>query len=789
MEYSSAQLFCTSPSLFILETAIHIEEIDGYDIFAHNPDEKDITDSIQKALKSKSPKVQVRISPIRRKNPTAHDFKKQCLRYFERNFEVLAQVAPLILPWKKPFELKSVVDAMNNWCTKTNKLPGTKGLVLHSFFIFPHLELYGYTKKTLLDSFKIENISKTQITVVYNPSKNSILLIRKAESEKLEDDIALAFIDLKMFILLFDDELKGSSMKLIPLVLTDEKINLDSIDLYCDLCKNHVLSKEDLIRFERWFEIRQNYFEPDGKGEIRESFSKAFLAKVTSITAATHIYHTFVPIFTDTEMMSLKVLLTPEQMEIFYSQDKHIIIKGGFGCGKTIVSAVALEKISEKLEDDQKLYYICYDSRSPVRNDMIKDKGKVTVVHNKEGHKLSEVIKDVVKKEKNAKQVNFVVDEYDSEDLRELEAAKLNDIFSTNEALKEAFILLNVQPIEKERTINNIKQKGSMFELLTTMKTYQLTLSMRNSVEIYKLVETTKNVLSKEKTIFTHQKDDETDVEKNTTEVNQEKQEHLLAADSCPQVASKSIVEKIDFRQDSEENPKLGLDEAHAVLEPFQGTAEDGIKTVSTFKHVKVEKAGHNIKTKKPGLLELGDCSEIQKIFPMIALLKKLEIEKKDHVILHFDTVTSGIPSILKFILENHFKLNGKVTTKYEEFRLEGKSILICTYAKFRGLEHANITVLVDRNIYFVQHYLVEALARCTSELYVVVLQNSEILTKVIQEWKSKDLVSEEIIDVTLDDEDYERLKVEFNNVSKNDDETARSEDILSANKTIRRKR
>ena len=39
------------------------------------------------------------------------------------------------------------------------------------------------------------------------------------------------------------------------------------------------------------------------------------------------------------------------------------------------------------------------------------------------------------------------------------------------------------------------------------------------------------------------------------------------------------------------------------------------------------------------------------------------------------------------------------------------------------------------------------------------------------------------------DHEDYERLKVEFNNLSKNGNETARSEDILSAKKTIRRKR
>ena len=700
LKYSFTQLFCTSPSLSILETEIHIEEIYGYDIYAHNPDEKDISYSIQKALKSKSAKIQVTISPIRRKNPTEHDFQKQCLGYFKRNFDVLAQVAPLILPWKKPSELKSVVDALDNWCIETNKLSGIKGLVLHSFSIFVHLKLYGYTEKALLDSFKIENISEAPITVVYNPSKKSILLIRNAESEKLEDDIAFTFIDLKMFILLFNDELKGSSMKLIPLVLTNEKINHDTIELYCGFCKNHVLSKEDLKKLELWFKSKQSYFEPDSKGEISKDFSKAFLAKVTSITAATYIYPTFVPIFTDMEMTSLKVLLTPEQMEIFYSQHKHMIIKGGFGCGKTIVSAAVLEEISKKLEDHQKLYYICYDSRSPLRNDMIKDKGKVTVVHNKKGHKLSEVMRDITKKEKNTKEVNCVVDEYDSEDLKESEAARLNDIFSTTEALKEAFIILNVQPIEKERAINNTKQKGNMFELLTTMKTYQLTLSMRNSVEIHKLVETTKNVLSKEKATFTHQKDDETGVEKNTAEVNQERPEHLPTAVSIHQVTDESVVEKIDFQEDSEEDLKLGLDDAHAVLESLQGTAGAGSKTVSTFKHVMVEKAEHSIKTKKPGLLDLGDYSEIQKISPMIALFKKLEIEKKDHVVLHFDTATSGIPNILKFILENHFKLDRKVTTKYEEFRLRGKSILVCSYATFRGLGYANITVLIDRNIF-----------------------------------------------------------------------------------------
>ena len=38
------------------------------------------------------------------------------------------------------------------------------------------------------------------------------------------------------------------------------------------------------------------------------------------------------------------------------------------------------------------------------------------------------------------------------------------------------------------------------------MKTYDLTLNMRNSIEIHEMVEATKEVLKEEKTVFIHPK-------------------------------------------------------------------------------------------------------------------------------------------------------------------------------------------------------------------------------------------------------------------------------------------
>ena len=161
-------------------------------------------------------------------------------------------------------------------------------------------------------------------------------------------------------------------------------------------CINNVLSlKEfkDLPTFENWWEKGATYFEMQTLENINPYFIKNFLAKITRTAAATFIYGEYIPTMTDKpddKVANLAVLMTREQMEIVYSQNKHIIVRGGFGCGKTIVAAAVLKKISESLKNDEKLYCICYDPRSECLDHMTKgaqkvDAANVTLFHNKEG--------------------------------------------------------------------------------------------------------------------------------------------------------------------------------------------------------------------------------------------------------------------------------------------------------------------------------------------------------------------------------------------------------------------
>ena len=175
-----------------------------------------------------------------------------------------------------------------------------------------------------------------------------------------------------------------------------------------------------------------------------------------------------------------------------------------------------------------------------------------------------------------------------------------------------------------------------------------------------------------------------------------------------------------------------------------------------------MDKPGQNISTKKPELCEVAGKDKFQKVVSLIAIFEERQIKRGEHIVLHFDTATNAIPEILFFVFKHHFKIQEKITNSYEVLKSQEKSILVCSYPTFRGLEHPKITVVIDRNIYYVQHYLVETVARCTTDLCIVVLQNSSTLKRIIAEWKSKHVTEQRNIEITKDAGEMENFKTEL---------------------------
>ena len=828
---------------------IHINTIDGYQTFAHNPDAENVSNAIRE-IASRRSRVKILLNPIKQSIEEEADFEKRCTAYFEGNFETLATETPLILPYKEPKNFKEIVNTMEQWCRKTNKSSKLKGLVLHSFLVFKHLEHFGFTGKVLKDGLNIERFSEEPVIIVYNPQENVILLVRNAQNQDLTTDIRFGLDDLNMFILLFYDKLKYSNMKLISLIVTDKSQNFK-----CPNCKNNLLSLEDfkdIHTFENCWEERATYFEKEYMKNVNHGFIKTFLATMTGTVAATLVYGKYIPTLTDKsdeQMANVAVLLTQEQLEIVYSEYRHIIIRGGFGCGKTIIAVAMLRKISGNLESDEKLYYICYDPRSELLDQKVnvdQKEGFTNVIpfHNKDGCKLSEIINGILQKKENTRKINFVVDEYDGEDLDESEAKSLNEIF--NESLKEMFVILIPQPIEKQRIINNIPLRRNRFELLKNMKIYGLNRVMRNSIEIHNLVKLTSDVLQKQQTVFNYQEDrkmksetygeytylsntgstlpsrasvphtfskvksrlDQTKAGQGSMKrdhhvellgVDQTKavagsmkkdyQADLLALDQPKAVAGSmrkdyhadllgldqtkvaadsmkknQHVDHHEYPKNNPRIPKLGLDEAQALSGSNQKTINGGVKTISKFQFAAMDRIGHKIHSKKPTLFELGNKSDFQKILSLIAIFDVRQIKRGEQVILHFDTRADKIPSNFLFTFIYHFKIQSKVTKNYKEFKSGKNTTLVCSYPNFRGLEHPKITVVLDFEIYYVQHLLVEMLSRCTSDLCIIVLQNSPTLADVTREWKTKQLIEQWGIEIFKDASQREDFKLDCMN-------------------------
>ena len=182
---------------------------------------------------------------------------------------------------------------MESWCRKTNKSSRIKGLVLHSFSVLRHLEHFGFAREVLKERLEIKTFSEAPVIVVYNPQENVLLLIRNAEMQDLTTDIKIGLDDLKMFILLFNDELKSSNLKIISLMVTD---NFHEVRLECPDCINNVLSLEefkDLPTFEKWWKEREAYFEKVSLKNITSDFIKKFSAKIAGTVPHSFTVNTY----------------------------------------------------------------------------------------------------------------------------------------------------------------------------------------------------------------------------------------------------------------------------------------------------------------------------------------------------------------------------------------------------------------------------------------------------------------------------------------------------------------
>ena len=314
----------------------------------------------------------------------------------------------------------TTLKTMRDWCSKKQKKGKGNGFVFYGYDLDSHLKFLNYQGNIFQGQYSTKPVK--DFIIVYNQFEKVIFLIRKASNENLELEIKLSTIDMMNFLLVFHDIVEKSGIKLINLLATDKEV-----DVKCKSCKYQVIPMRSLTSsdtFDEWLKETKSNFKTSGiYGKINEKFSHYFAARILGFLASIHYAkeicfnerQSFNP-DDIVQKMTESLFLTREQLDIVHSPHKHIIIKGCYGSGKTLVAHKKIETITHTLNDNDCLWYISCDSRSKLVEDiklLYKGEKNIQVFCNEKQETGSVILKKILKNDSKQGKLNLIFDGFD----------------------------------------------------------------------------------------------------------------------------------------------------------------------------------------------------------------------------------------------------------------------------------------------------------------------------------------------------------------------------------------
>ena len=713
------------------------------------------------------------------------EWKQRCKKLLQTFFSNAAQLARIITfpdtklsVQGKPWE--GIINTLKNWCENSNQ--GNKGdatgLIIRNYDLKNHLNFGGITDDEIknfltFQSFvkKIETTENNQRFLVFNPSEKIILIIRMTESkdhDRLKSEVYHCMDEVILLSLLLKAELKDSGVIVTGLVVYSGKDTHSQTD--CIDCDNFVVSRKIFksgLHFEKFWKtvVSQNIFEKFAlslKARKRTQNVTVFEAVASKIVGyLAHLQFKIpekpvLPVPKKEPAANIKqaeLLLDRYQMEIAYSDEKRILLTGNYGTGKTVVALKKLELLYESLREDEVIYYVNFAGKSQLHLEVMekyKTKEKVKVLGG--GTSLSNIVKSKIlpdEAKNNTKNIQLIVDEYDSQNLSEKESARLHQIFQEEEQFQHATILIAVQPIEIVRaeyfTAGDRKKEYSeakhMFgKLKEIVKVFQLRYVMRTTVEINNLIKLTQRYMDNKTNQYigegqTYKKKKEKSAsEKLLPELQQDSSTTVNNTENRPNLSRENSSAKSSYSlnfpsatsiQATPVYPEEIID--HDELYKYTSTSrikkkKNLRKIVTKYRYTCDSEIGHSINGPLPKLVKLLKSSDPCEQIVLIAflLLEIVKLESKRIAIIHFDR-TDPLWFQLLFKVINIFP-DVTVTNKVGEFLKDsGNMVLVSNYSYVTGLEFSEVLLVLDADEYHLKQFIPEAMARCINNLTILV--------------------------------------------------------------------
>ena len=514
------------------------------------------------------------------------DWKGKCESYFNRYYRASSFIAV-------PSERDPIINALSFLCSESK----CRGFIFKNYNIVKHLEFLGYDKGETKVNLGVEPANKSTSYIAYIEQKNVIFICEKvAKGSHISHCWKNIAAMVKYFLTLHFKEIQASGVTVVGLLIRENGKKEELVECsFCNLFSPLYEVFESSTTFKSWLKFIESY---EGWWNLAnpKKQSKLFDNLVAEISCFMAVQQKGLPTLTNERSQQFRqtyLLYTPQQMDIYFSEAKHIVIQGSYGSGKSILGLKKLELIWKSLKQNEKIIYINFDCKSNLHfvmeenlrkyvgissrkikftsgiQDIVESPGKsMFVYHNSVGDNLSAIFQTIVKLKISTSETakinhHLIIEEYDGETLSRNEAAKITKIVESSD-LRESNIILLAQPLMKNRSWNVGKKSYAgetcMFrELKTTFKIVKLDQVLRCSNEICEITKCTQNFVRKVfKSVFRIKMDSFTFEQRKKKKDNKKDMVPSSVSESNYLEEEKSMNEKVSYPSNASSKFTLG---------------------------------------------------------------------------------------------------------------------------------------------------------------------------------------------------------------------------------------
>ena len=694
-------------------------------------------------------------------------WKDECTRYFASYYKSLDIITV-------PSDRDTIMTTLYELCSRN----AGRGFIFKNYDMINHLEFLGFDKNLLVKNLMTKLTTNFPTYLAYIERKKVILICGKTvNSNNPNQCVENIVTSIKCFLTLYGEIIQGNGITVIGILIKENEEEDKSIRCkFCELFSTSHIAFESTDNFLTWWkpiETFHNWWDLDVSQRIgirtddrNETLFDILAAEILGFMAAAMI--PTIPSLTKDVIQQLRqtyLLYTPQQMNAYFSDNKHVVIQGSYGSGKSILGLKKLELIWKNFTENEIIFYVNYDSKSQLHTQMeinvrevlrtfsrnvhcirsFEEMSKfrdstVYIWQNKASEKLSTILKKFLGMEKlEIVKVNVIVEEYDGETLTRNEAAQIKKLMKMDN-FKESHVIILQQPLTKKRSWSvgkdSYERESCMFqELEGPFKVIKLEKTLRCTNEIHNLTKFTQNLVENQESVFP------TDIEKlkpplKQTSVNAEINSEIFSNPGTT-ISSKENVGSDPKKIDEPLEQPIDLDHAFKNLSVLRNLGGGKSKIVSNFGFVCEPQKGLNITKKTPELIQFSEQINSTSNIAVIALtlaLNKFISENKKTTLLY---TSDKEPKILRMAVHLFPHIVSKVcktetikeyeviyTESFEEYleNKEARMVFVTNFRSVNGMEFDNVLILLNRSEYYLKHFLPQMISRCNCNLNFILL-------------------------------------------------------------------